>query len=48
MVTPLYNNVGIPWGTSIFGFFAVCLIPVPYFFFIYGERIRQRSKWSRF
>jgi len=48
VVNPLYRNVGIPWGTSIFAFFAVCLIPVPFFFFTFGERIRNRSKWSRF
>ncbi|EXJ82933.1 hypothetical protein A1O3_06750 [Capronia epimyces CBS 606.96] len=48
VITPLYHNVGIPWGTSIFAFFAVALIPVPFFFFYYGERIRSRSKWSRF
>ncbi|KAK4941599.1 hypothetical protein LTR10_018476 [Elasticomyces elasticus] len=48
IVTPLYDNVGIPWGTSIFAFFALALVPVPFFFFTYGERIRMRSKWSRF
>ncbi|KIX03113.1 uncharacterized protein Z518_06663 [Rhinocladiella mackenziei CBS 650.93] len=48
VVSPLYHNVGIPWGTSIFAFFAVGLIPVPFFFFTYGEQIRKRSKWSRF
>ncbi|KIW97549.1 uncharacterized protein Z519_01133 [Cladophialophora bantiana CBS 173.52] len=48
IVTPLYHNVGIPWGTSIFGFFAVALIPVPFVFFVFGKRIRAKSKWSRF
>jgi hypothetical protein len=48
IVTPLYHNVGVPWGTSIFAFFSVLLIPVPFFFFTYGKRIRMRSKWSRF
>ncbi|KAG9787244.1 hypothetical protein KCU88_g2013, partial [Aureobasidium melanogenum] len=47
IISPLYHNVGIPWGTSIFGFFAAALIPVPFFFFFYGKRIRMRSKWSR-
>ncbi|EXJ56847.1 hypothetical protein A1O7_07191 [Cladophialophora yegresii CBS 114405] len=48
VVTPLYHNVGVPWGTSIFGFFSVALIPVPFVFYIYGKRIRARSKWSKF
>ncbi|KAL2411326.1 Efflux pump bik6 [Exophiala dermatitidis] len=47
IISPLYHNVGIPWGTSIFGFFAAALIPVPFFFFFYGKKIRMRSKWSR-
>ncbi|KIY03520.1 uncharacterized protein Z520_00211 [Fonsecaea multimorphosa CBS 102226] len=48
VVTPLYHNVGVPWGTSIFGFFAVALIPVPFVFFVFGKRIRAKSKWSKF
>ncbi|RVX66009.1 hypothetical protein B0A52_09936 [Exophiala mesophila] len=47
VVGPLYHNVGIPWGTSIFGFFAMAMIPVPFFFMAYGEKIRMKSKWSR-
>ncbi|KAL6246854.1 hypothetical protein RBB50_006161 [Rhinocladiella similis] len=48
IVGPLYHNVGVPWGTSIFAFFSVALIPVPFLFFTFGKRIRMRSKWSRF
>ncbi|KAK6379022.1 hypothetical protein LTS17_006725 [Exophiala oligosperma] len=47
IITPLYHNLGIPWGTSIFGFFSLMLIPVPVVFFIFGKRIRMGSKWSR-
>lgn len=47
IVGPLYHNVGIPWGTSIFAFFSLALIPVPFFFMAFGERIRARSAWSR-
>ncbi|ETI26139.1 hypothetical protein G647_02916 [Cladophialophora carrionii CBS 160.54] len=48
VVAPLYHNVGVAWGTSIFGFFSVALIPVPFVFYMYGKRIRARSKWSKF
>ncbi|OAP63296.1 hypothetical protein AYL99_02523 [Fonsecaea erecta] len=48
IVTPMYHNIGVPWGTSIFGFFAVALIPVPFVFFVFGKRIRAKSKWSKF
>jgi MFS transporter, DHA1 family, multidrug resistance protein len=46
-VTPLYHNVGVPWGTSIFGFFAMGLIAVPFLLYHFGESLRGRSKWSR-
>jgi MFS transporter, DHA1 family, multidrug resistance protein len=47
VISPLYHNVGVPWGTSIFGFFAVAMIPVPFLFYKYGKALRARSKWSR-
>ena len=47
VVRPLYGNVGVPWGTSIFGFFALALVPVPFIFWRYGKSLRARSVWSR-
>lgn len=47
VVAPLYHNVGVPWGTSIFGFFALALVPIPFLFYRYGASLRARSKWSR-
>lgn len=47
VVTPLYHNIGVGPACSITGGFAALLIPVPFVFYIYGKRIRQRSKWSR-
>ncbi|KAH7309727.1 major facilitator superfamily domain-containing protein [Stachybotrys elegans] len=47
VVSPLYHNIGVGPGSSITGGFAALLIPVPFVFYIYGERLRARSKWSR-
>jgi MFS transporter, DHA1 family, multidrug resistance protein len=47
VISPLYHNVGVPWGTSIFGFFSVAMIPVPFIFYRYGKALRASSKWSR-
>ncbi|CAK7212877.1 hypothetical protein SEUCBS140593_001656 [Sporothrix eucalyptigena] len=47
VVTPLFHNLGVGPGSSITGGFAALLIPVPYVFYIYGKRIRARSKWSK-
>ncbi|CAK7271315.1 hypothetical protein SEPCBS119000_004537 [Sporothrix epigloea] len=46
-VSPLFHNLGVGPGSSITGGFAALLIPVPYVFYIYGKRIRARSKWSK-
>ncbi|KAH6665271.1 MSF membrane transporter [Plectosphaerella plurivora] len=46
-VTPLYHNLGVGPGSSIFGGIGCLLIPVPFVFFIYGKRIRASSKWSK-
>ena len=47
VVGPMFHNIGVGPGSSITGGFAALLIPVPYVFYVYGERIRARSKWSK-
>ncbi|CCC13860.1 hypothetical protein SMACR_07497 [Sordaria macrospora] len=47
VVGPMFHNIGVGPGSSITGGFAALLIPVPFVFFVYGKRIRRRSKWSR-
>jgi hypothetical protein len=46
-VLPMYHNIGIKWGTTVFGCFTAILIPVPFLFFIWGRYIRARGKWSK-
>lgn len=41
------HALGVGWGLSLFGFVAVALIPIPYLFYVYGQRIRARGEWSR-
>ncbi|RMZ89164.1 hypothetical protein DV736_g3604, partial [Chaetothyriales sp. CBS 134916] len=43
VVTPLYHNLGVPWGSSIFGFFAVAMIPIPFLFYKYGKSLRAKT-----
>jgi hypothetical protein len=38
----LFNNLGYGWGISTFGFISIALAPAPMFFYIFGERIRDR------
>ncbi|KAM3512581.1 hypothetical protein MY11210_003756 [Beauveria gryllotalpidicola] len=46
-VLPMYHNIGVAWGTTVFACFAALLIPVPWLFFIWGKAIRSRGKWSK-
>ncbi|KAI1848163.1 hypothetical protein JX266_005876 [Neoarthrinium moseri] len=47
VVSPLYHNIGVGPGTSIFAGFACLMIPVPIVFYCFGKRIRAASKWSK-
>ncbi|KAJ1333936.1 MFS transporter DHA1 family multidrug resistance protein [Microdochium nivale] len=46
-VGPLYRNLGVGPGSTIFAAFACLLIPVPFVFYVHGRRIRAGSKWSK-
>ncbi|KAK3682264.1 general substrate transporter [Podospora appendiculata] len=40
----MYDALGLGWGNSLLGFVSLALIPIPLFFYKYGERIRMKSK----
>lgn len=42
----MYHRLGVPWASSLLGFICVVFIPVPILFYIYGARIRTKSKWA--
>jgi hypothetical protein len=46
LASPMYHNLGVSWATSLLGFLSVALMPVPALFYIYGERIRKRGRFS--
>lgn len=45
-VNPMFHNLGIHWASSILGFIAAALIPIPYLFYIYGPMIRKKGKFT--
>ncbi|KAL8720455.1 MAG: hypothetical protein Q9225_002680 [Loekoesia sp. 1 TL-2023] len=45
-INPMFHNLGIPWASSVFGFFAVLLIPIPFIFYIYGPQLRSKGKYT--
>lgn len=42
---PMYDRLGVKWGTSVVGFLCVGLTPFPVVFWVWGKRVRG---WSRF
>lgn len=42
----MYHRLGVPWATSLLGFLCVLFAPVPALFYIYGARIRERSRFT--
>jgi MFS family permease len=45
-VNPMFHKLGINWASSLLGFIAVVLIPIPYCFYIWGPSIRKRGKFT--
>jgi hypothetical protein len=39
----MYEVLGYGWGNSLLGFIALLLVPIPFVFLKYGEKIRKKS-----
>ncbi|KAI1420188.1 major facilitator superfamily domain-containing protein [Xylaria sp. FL1777] len=42
----LYQAAGYPWASSVLAFITLALMPLPYVFFNYGKRLRQKSTFT--
>ncbi|KAM0315427.1 hypothetical protein ACHAPQ_011590 [Fusarium lateritium] len=40
--SPLYSKLGLGWGNSVLGFICLAFTPVPWIYYTYGERMRNR------
>lgn len=38
----LYSKLGLGWGNSLLAFVGLAFVPLPFFFYKYGERLRTR------
>ncbi|KAL4881872.1 polyamine transporter [Aspergillus karnatakaensis] len=45
--TQMYQTLDYEWASSLLGFIAILLVPIPWVFFYFGDRIRLRSPWAR-
>ncbi|KAL8794163.1 MAG: hypothetical protein Q9195_003231 [Heterodermia aff. obscurata] len=44
---PMYQNLGIPWASSLLGFLSLGMTVIPFAFIKYGDRIRAHSKFCQ-
>ncbi|KAI0403017.1 major facilitator superfamily domain-containing protein [Xylaria palmicola] len=42
----LYRGIGYQWASSLLAFLTVALLPLPYVFFHFGKRLRQKSRFT--
>ncbi len=43
---PFYKNMGVHWTLTILGGISAILVPVPYLFYVYGRKIRGKSRYA--
>jgi DHA1 family multidrug resistance protein-like MFS transporter len=41
----LFENLGVQWGASLVAFIALGMIPIPFVFYIFGEKIRAKNPY---
>lgn len=44
--TQMFHNMGVNWAGLLIACVGFALIPVPFLFFKYGRKIREKSKWA--
>lgn len=42
----MYNNLGIDWASSLFGFICIAMIPIPWLFERFGPKMRSISQFG--
>jgi MFS family permease len=43
---PMYSKLGVHWTLTIMGAISTLMVPVPYLFYIYGTKIRGKSRYA--
>lgn len=41
----MYDALGVSWATSLLGFVALAMTPLPWLFYRFGPQIRAKSKY---
>ncbi|CZR69647.1 related to fluconazole resistance protein (FLU1) [Phialocephala subalpina] len=46
--TPMYDNLGVAWASSLLGFLSLGMCVIPFLFLWKGDRIREGSKFCQY
>jgi len=44
--TYMYKRLGVAWSTTLLAFLCVAMIPFPIVFYMHGEKLRAKGKFS--
>lgn len=44
----MFNGMGIQWASTLLGCVAAVLVPIPIGFYLFGEKLRAKSKFAPF
>jgi hypothetical protein len=42
----MFNNLGIQWAGTLLGCLAAIMVPIPVCFYLYGAKLRAKSRYS--
>lgn len=42
----MFNGMGIEWASTLLGCLAFLLVPIPVLFYLYGAKLRAKSKFA--
>lgn len=42
----MFESLGVGWATSVLGFLTLVMAPIPWCFWVFGERLRRKSKYE--
>jgi DHA1 family multidrug resistance protein-like MFS transporter len=42
----MFDNLGIEWAATLLGCLAACCVPIPVIFYLFGKKLRQKSKFA--
>lgn len=42
----MFDNLGVQWAGTLLGCLAAILVPIPVLFYLYGAKLREKSKFA--